>query len=102
MLAILDLMFEENYRNEKEQKHKELIARFDEMCYKKECNYYDVGELEQIIDHFLNEGHLKKLQKAVEISDQLFPFSVELKIKKAQVLIAYDEAELCTQFIKKN
>ena len=64
MLAILDLMFEEkNYRNEKEQKHKELIARFDEMYYKKECNYFDVEELELIIDHFLNEGHLKNYKK---------------------------------------
>ena len=102
MLAILDVMFEENYRNEKEQKHKELIARFDEIYVKKECHYFDVEELELIIDHFLNEGQRKKIQKAIEISDQLFPFSVDLKIKKAQVLIAYDEARLCTQFIKKN
>jgi hypothetical protein len=95
-------MFEENYRNEKEQKHKELIARFDEMYVKKECHYFDVEELEQIIDHFLNEGQRKKIQKAIEISDQLFPFSIDLKIKKAQVLIAYDEASYALNLLKKN
>ena len=72
MLAILDVMFEENYRNEKEQKHKELIARFDEIYVKKECHYFDVEELELII--IFKRRSTQKIQKAIEISDQLFPF----------------------------
>ena len=85
----------------KSRNTKELIARFDEIYVKKECHYFDVEELELIIDHFLNEGQRKKIQKAIEISDQLFPFSVELKIKKAQVLIAYDEADYALNLLKK-
>ena len=94
-------MFEEEYRYNEEEELNILIDRFEDMLSKNEFFYFDTEEIERIIDFFINTGNRNKIQEAIKLADKLFPFSVELQIKKAQVLVSYDETHYALKQLKK-
>ena len=93
-------MFEEDYRHNEDQYLNQLITRFEDMLYRNEFFYFDSEEVERIIDHYITNGNRNKIQEAVKLADKLFPFSVELQIKKAQVLVSYDEVNYALKQLK--
>ena len=95
-------MFEEEYRYNEEEQLNHLIHRFDDMLSKKRVFLFRFEEIERIIDHYITNGNRNKIQEAIKLADKLIPFSVELQIKKAQVLISYDEADYALKQLKKN
>ena len=94
-------MFEEEYGHNEDHQLNHLIARFDDMLSRNEFFYFDLEEIERIIDHYITNGNRYKVQEAIKLADKLFPFSVELQIKKAQVLVSYDEADYALKQLKK-
>ena len=94
-------MLEEGYGHNEDQQLNHLIARFDDMISRNEFFYFDSEEIERIIDHYITNGNRNKIQEAIKLANKLFPFSVELQIKKTQVLLSYDEAAYALKELKK-
>jgi tetratricopeptide (TPR) repeat protein len=54
--------------------------------------YFDSEQLERIIDHFCEQENISKINRAFELYKQLYPFSTQIDLKKAQVLLFFEKA----------
>lgn len=69
-----------------------LISRYEEMIRTRDAYYFDVEELENIADFYLEKGNFRKATKVVEYGLDMFPQSTCLLLKKANVLIISGKA----------
>lgn len=69
----------------------ELIKKFEEMIEYNEEYYFDSEELEQVVIHYLEVGDISFAELAVDFALKLHPNSVELKIKKLEVLLEQEQ-----------
>jgi len=69
-----------------------LINRFDKMLDGSQYVYFDSEEIEKIIDYYTENINKTKLREAFSLFEKLYPFSSQLKIKKAQTLLYFDKA----------
>ena len=65
----------------------ELSNRFEQMLETNESYFFDVEELEDLIDYYLEKNELEKAKKAIDFALYQHPNSSELKIKQAQYLV---------------
>ncbi|MDY5969989.1 MAG: tetratricopeptide repeat protein [Bacteroidales bacterium] len=80
-----------NYNNEVKQ----LVLDFEHMEKAGESRYFDVEQLEDIIDFYLDSYDLDQLTRAVEYAEYLYPQSDEIVLRRAHMLCAkekFDEA----------
>lgn len=77
----------------------EAVARFRKMVKTNTSKYFDVFEVEGIVDHFLEDGRIKLAKKAVETGLRLHPASVSIKIRQAQVFLHEGRLEDCLELI---
>ncbi len=90
----------ENARdNFEEDDFEEAIARFKKMVKNHTSEYFDVFEVEGIVDHFLEDGRIKLAKKAVEAGLKLHPTSISIKIRNAQVLMHEGKLEECLELL---
>ncbi len=73
--------------------NREVLDKFEKMIESDDSLFFDVGELEYVITHYLQTGNLKKATSGVEYGLQLHPNSQELLMLKVQVLTAKNEFE---------
>ncbi len=78
---------------------KMLVQRFEKMLQKKEQHFFDVIELECIVEHYLYEFKIKDAENAIDFALNLHPYSIELKIKKAQVLFSTGNYKLAHKML---
>lgn len=71
----------------------ELIARYELFMAGKGPGYFDVEELENIVDYFLRKGKTKESSKALELGMQLHPGNSNLQIKRAKIYLALGETQ---------
>ncbi len=67
-----------------EQIRKE-VAGFEAMLRRNEEKFYDVEQIESIINYYLQQGDLSRAEKGVAVGLSQHPTSAELKFKKAQI-----------------
>lgn len=67
------------------------IVKFEKMLKHKASYYFDIEELEDITDHYLDRFNERMALKAIEHGLDLFPKSTTLLMKKAQVLVMRQE-----------
>lgn len=65
----------------------ELVKKFEDMIENNDELYFDTEELEDIIIYYLELGDLKSAENAVQFGLNLHPGSIEIKVKKLEVLI---------------
>jgi len=65
----------------------ELAKKFEEMIENNEELYFDTDELEDIIIYYLELGDISYAEIAVNYATKLHPNSVDIKIKKLEVLL---------------
>lgn len=92
-------MNEDARDNFDEDNFEEAVARFRKMIKNHTSKYFDVYEVEGIVDHFLEDGRIKLAKKAVETGLKLHPTSVSIKIRKAQVLMHEGKLEECLDLL---
>jgi tetratricopeptide (TPR) repeat protein len=92
-------MNEDARDNFEEDDFQEAVARFKKMVKSNTSKYFDVFEVEGIIDHFLEEGKIKLAKKAVDAGLRLHPNSIPIKIRQAQVLMQEGKLEECLELI---
>ena len=79
----------------------EIIIRFNKMLQTSSINYFESFEIEIIIDHYIENTDKIKLKKAFNLYEKLHPFSMDLKIKKAQTLLFFNKANQALNVIQK-
>lgn len=89
----------EDARDFEEDDFEEAITRFNEMVENHTSNYFDVFEVEGIIDHFLEDGQISLAKQAVETGLNLHPASISIQICKAQVLMHEGNLEECLELL---
>ncbi|MBR5785017.1 MAG: tetratricopeptide repeat protein [Bacteroidales bacterium] len=67
-------------------KLKNLVLRFETMITDNRDEYFDVADLEIVMDFYLDSNDVIMLEKAVSYSELLFPDAVPVKLRKAQLL----------------
>ncbi|MGM0498544.1 MAG: hypothetical protein ACQESJ_11540, partial [Bacteroidota bacterium] len=80
-------MKEKNSYNEFENEADDLISRYEEMIEKGGNYYFDVEELEFILDFYIDMNQMGKAKKAVRYAFYLHPQSMTLQVKKAKILL---------------
>ncbi len=67
---------------------RELVLDFERTVLKGGMQFFDVDELEMIIDYYFEVNDMKPLEAAVSFAEYLYPDSIEVKIRRAHVAIA--------------
>lgn len=81
----------------------ELVQKFENMLENHDEAYFDTDELEEIIIHYLEVGDVEYAEHAVNYATQLHPDSVDIKIKRLEVLLEleqYTEAKIIIDELK--
>jgi len=69
----------------------ELVKRFEEMMENQDEFYFDTEELEDIIVYYLELGDFNYADQAVNYGLKLHPNSLDIKIKKLEILLEWEE-----------
>lgn len=97
-------MNKESRNFHEEQEIFDAMQRYEQMLRKGSHLYFDVFQLEYIIDNFLEEGKINQALQAVEMGMNQHPSSMALKIKKANILLNLGEItnslELTNELVK--
>lgn len=65
---------------------KQLVLDFEAMQRRGDSRYYDVDELETIIDFYLETADGDMLEKSVRYGEKLFPASNEIRLRRVHLL----------------
>ena len=66
----------------------DIVKRYEQFLSGKATGYFDVEELEAIVEFYLRRGRTKDCNKALELGQQLHPNSIALKTKRAKIYLA--------------
>ncbi len=90
---------EGDYNRGTEGDTREVIRRYEDMLRSSSTYYFDVFEFENIIDHYLDLHNAPGAGVAAEIARQQHPYSSELQLKHAEILIADKKFEEATALL---
>ena len=76
--------FDDIFNNEE---NSELVNRYEEMLKNNTQYFFDVSEVESIIDYYMDSNKSNTAFHVVEIAAQQHPSSLNIQLKKAQVLL---------------
>ena len=65
---------------------RQLVLDFEKMQKQGKNRYFDVDELETIIDFYLETADGEMLEKSVRYGEDLFPYSNEIKLRRVHLL----------------
>ncbi|MBJ59305.1 MAG: hypothetical protein CMP64_01795 [Flavobacteriales bacterium] len=85
-------MYEDSLNSQEQSITNQLVLKFNKMLKSGNYIYFDSNEIEKIIDYYVEKKDEKKIQYAFNLYEKLYPFSQQLKIKKAQCLLFFDKA----------
>jgi tetratricopeptide (TPR) repeat protein len=94
-------MNEDARDNFEDDDFQEAVGRFRKMVKSNTSEYFDVFEVEGIVDYFLEDGRFKLAKKAVETGMKLHPSSISIKIRQAQILMHEGKLEECLDLLNK-
>ncbi|MCD1115518.1 tetratricopeptide repeat protein [Chryseobacterium turcicum] len=77
----------------------ELVKKFEEMMENNDEFYFDTEELEDIIVYYLELGDFNYADMAVSFGLKLHPNSLEIKIKKLEVLLEWEDYNMAKELI---
>ncbi len=92
-------MNEEARDNIEDDDFEEATERFKMMVKSDASEYFDVFEVEGIVDQFLEDGNIKFAKKAVETGLRIHPSSISIKIRQAQVLMHEGKLDECLELV---
>lgn len=90
---ILESNMGEDFEFYSEEELSALIERFQSMMEANQSFFFDIDELDAIIDHYFESGNLELLNKALHYSLEQYPGNYEFLLKKAQYYALADQPE---------
>ena len=79
----------------------DIIKRYEQFLSGKATGYFDVEELESIVEYYLQHGRTKDCTKVLEFGLQLHPNSNALKTKRAKIYLATGDDKKAFRIIDK-
>ena len=76
------------------------VSRFNKMMNNEQFQYFDVFEIEGIVDHYLDEGKISLAQEAVNFGLEMHQSAISLKIKNAQILLVDGKVEEALEIVE--
>ncbi|MCR5444337.1 MAG: tetratricopeptide repeat protein [Bacteroidales bacterium] len=83
-----------------DEEERQLVLDFENTVLKGGMQFFDVDELEVIIDYYFEVNDLKPLQRAVEYAEQLYPDSTIVRLRRAHLMIANQDFEPALRIIQ--
>lgn len=80
---------------------KELVGRFEDMLKRKEQYFFDVSELESIIDYYMDVNKSNNALHAVHYASKLHPGAISFELKRAQVYVDKDMPQKSLDIIER-
>ena len=78
----------------------ELVKRYEQFLEGRGPGYFDVEELETIVDFYLHKGKTKESSTAFELGFRLHPGNNSLQIKRAKIYLIADEVQKATRLLE--
>ena len=79
-------MHEEGRPHQEEDQILALAKAFESMLAAGESRFFDHDDLEALIEHYLERGSIAKAQHVHRYASGLFPESLSLQLREAQIL----------------
>ena len=80
-----------------EEEVDEILQGFEKRIADNNASYFDVDELEDIIDHFFEKGYLAAAANAIELGRQLHPNSTDVQLRQARLFSLQGKLEEALQ-----
>ena len=77
-----------------------LVEKFEAMIEHGDQAFFDVDELEGLIEHYLAQKSIRKAQLVARYAHQLYPANLSLKLKHAQIRIASGQGVKAVPILK--
>lgn len=91
----------DNHRlNDFDDEDRQLVMDFENTVLRGGMQFFDVDELEVIIDYYFEVNDQEPLRRAVEYAEQLYPDSTTIRLRRAHLLIAQQQYGPALQIIQ--
>ena len=77
-----------------------LIERFEDQLRQNQAGFFDVDELEEIADYYLETGQLQRALLAIDMGGDLHPYATTFAVKRARYFVASHQLDLAKEAIQ--
>ena len=91
---------ENNRQNDFDDEDIQLVRDFEKTVLQGGQQFFDIDELEVIMDYYLETNDLKPLQRAVEYAEDLYPDSTSVRLRRAHLLIAHGQYKQALRIVR--
>jgi len=84
----------------REDDSESLIQRFEEQIRLNQSGFFDVDELEEIADYYLETGQLQRALLAIDQGTELHPYATTFAVKRARYYVASHQLDLAKEAIQ--
>ena len=92
-------MMNDSHINDFDDEDRQLVLDFENTVLRGGTQFFDVDELEVIIDYYFEVNDLEPLRRAVEYAEQLYPDSTTVRLRRAHLYIAQEQYEPALRII---
>lgn len=89
--------------NDFDEEERQLVIDFENTVLQGGSQFFDVDELEVIIDYYFEANEVDSLRQAVEYAEQLYPNSSSIRLRRGHLLIAerrFEEARIIIEKLR--
>lgn len=79
-------MHDEELNDQDAQEMAVIVERYEAMLSSDASSFFDLMELESLIEHYLHEGQHRKAQQVLKFAGSLYPESLSLQLREAQLM----------------
>lgn len=86
--------------NDFDEEERQLVVDFENTVLQGGTQFFDVDEMEIIIDYYLETNDIERLKRAVDYAEDLYPDSTTIQLRRAHLLIAEEQYEAALSIMK--
>lgn len=87
--------------NDFDNEERQLVLDFEKTVLKGGMQFFDVDEMEIIIDYYFEVNDVDSLERAVRYAEELYPNSTTIKLRRAHLLISKEQFDAALNIILK-
>lgn len=80
---------------------RDLVLDFENTVLKGKTQFFDVDEMEIIIDYYFEVNDQKPLERAVEYAEELYPNNTSVRLRRAHLMISHEQYAQALQVLNK-
>lgn len=80
---------------------RDLVLDFENTVLKGKTQFFDVDEMEIIIDYYFEVYDQKPLERAVEYAEELYPNNTSVRLRRAHLMISHEQYAQALQVLNK-